>query len=139
MNTTCPFCNTTHARANLIYSYSHWNLFVQSEEKRRETKQAAGFLASIRHIEQPTDLTSEEWVELKNSIKDASKRLCDEVGTTYTNQETVGFNQGYEAGQTVAHAHIHILPVAREDPEELKVRGGIGGAFEALREARLRK
>ena len=85
------------------------------------------------------EATTEEWSELKGIIADAAKRLCDETGATYTGQETVGFNQGKHAGQTVAHAHVHILPVADEDPEELKIRGGIGGAFEALHRERLEK
>lgn len=86
---------------------------------------------------QPTDTNLEEWAELRAIIKDASGRLCVAVGVTYVDQETIGFNQGGEAGQTVAHAHIHVLPVALQDPQELKVRGGIGGAFEALRRERL--
>ena len=139
MNDTCPFCNTSLARATLLNQYKYWNLFLQSDEKRAETKQSAGFLALTRHIAEPVDASAEEWLECVSIIKDASKRLCDEVSATYTGQETVGFNQGYQAGQTVAHAHIHILPVAEEDPEELKLRGGIGGAFEALRRERLEK
>jgi diadenosine tetraphosphate (Ap4A) HIT family hydrolase len=137
MNDTCPFCDHLQARATLLASYDHWYLFLQSDEKRAETKQAAGFLAAKQHVTEPTDLCSDEWLELKDIIKDAGRRLCRAAGVTYTNQETVGFNQGSEAGQTVAHAHVHILPVAQEDPGELKVRGGIGGAFEALRKERL--
>ena len=137
MNDDCPFCNVASARAELIGQYKYWNLFLQSEQKRRETKQAAGFLALKRHITEPVEVAVEEWVELKESVKNAAERLCRAAGVTHTNQETIGFNQGYEAGQTVSHAHIHILPVAAEDPAELKIRGGIGGAFEALRKERL--
>lgn len=137
MNHTCPFCYPEHARASLIHSYGYWNLFLQSAEKRRETKQAAGFLALQRHAPCPTDALPEEWTELKTVIKDASRRLCEVVGVMYMGQETIGFNQGVEAGQTIDHAHVHVLPVAEEDPVELKVRGGIGGAFEALRRERL--
>ncbi|MNH50484.1 hypothetical protein D3C85_1258340 [compost metagenome] len=139
MNKTCPICNIPLARARLINQYEYWNLFLQSNEKRGETKQAAGFLASKRHVAEPVDNTLDEWVELKAIMKDASARLCQEVNMTYAGQETVGFNQGYQAGQTVAHAHVHILPVANEDPEELKVRAGIGGAFAALKRERLGK
>ena len=139
MNEFCPFCDTSHAEAAVIHQYNYWTLFVQPERKRAKTKQAAGFLASKRHFGYPIEASLEEWTELKDIIKDASKRLCTIVGVTYSNQETVGFNQGLEAGQTVEHAHVHILPVASEDPEELKIRGGIGGAFEALRKERLQK
>lgn len=106
-------------------------------EKLENTKQAAGLMISRRHIENVSDVNDNEAVELLHVIKDASQKLCESVGVTYTNQESVGFNQGKEAGQTQFHAHVHILPVAEEDPEELKVRSGIGGAFEALRRERL--
>lgn len=94
-------------------------------------------MAPKSHTPLPTDLAEAEWAELREIITDASQRLCAAVGTTYAGQETVGFNQGAEAGQAVGHAHVHILPVSNEDPTALKKRGGIGGAFEALRRERL--
>lgn len=95
-------------------------------------------LVSKRHIECVSLASQEEAAELLSVVKDSAKRLCDATDTLYTDQETVGFNHGSEAGQTVMHAHVHILPVSESDPDELKVRGGIGGAFEALRRERLK-
>lgn len=94
-------------------------------------------LISKRHIENVSLASEREATELITVIKDSAKKLCEATNSIYTNQETVGFNQGNEAGQTVMHAHVHILPVSESDPSELKVRGGIGGAFEALRRERL--
>ena len=136
---TCPFCTIEGAESVVIHRYAYWALFLQPERKRLKTKHAAGFLASKRHFATPVEASLEEWAELKDIIKDASRRLCAETGAIYGGHETVGFNQGTDAGQTVAHAHVHILPVSSEDPEELKIRGGIGGAFEALRKERLKK
>jgi diadenosine tetraphosphate (Ap4A) HIT family hydrolase len=121
----------------ILDSYDYWWLILQPEAKREKTKLAAGMLIAKRHIEIVSHITSEEAAEVMHIIKPAAQSLCEAVGSTYTDQETVGFNQGSEAGQTVKHAHVHVLPVSIEDPVELKVRGGIGGAFEALRESRL--
>jgi len=120
-----------------IKEYENWWLVLQPEAKREKTKQAAGILVVKRHVEVPSLLNGDEAAELFGIYKDASETLCQSVGVTYTGQETVGFNEGAMAGQTVNHTHIHVLPVAEEDPEALKVRGGMGGAFEALRSARL--
>ena len=141
---TCIFCISDQATpisddpANrVIKAYKHWWLVLQPEAKRQKTKQAAGMLIAKRHVEVPSKLNAQEAAELFAIYKDASQALCEHVGVTYTGQETVGFNEGAMAGQTIHHAHIHVLPVAQEDPEALKVRGGMGGAFEALRSERL--
>ncbi|MFZ1248777.1 MAG: HIT domain-containing protein [Candidatus Saccharimonadales bacterium] len=134
----CPFCNFALLEAAFVHEYNHWNLFLQSADKRRKTKGAAGFLATKEHVETPEITTNESWLEVKGIIRDASERLCLAAGMTYRGAETVGFNQGKDAGQTVNHAHIHILPATEEDPVELRCRGGIGGAFEELRRNRLK-
>jgi len=142
--TNCAFCfdqNTQSSSgvepARVIKEYSHWWLLLQREDKLQTTKQAAGLLVAKNHIVNVTDVDDDAKIELLTVVKESARLLCEKVGTTYTNQETVGFNQGAEAGQTMMHAHVHILPVSAEDPAELKVRAGIGGAFEALREQRL--
>ena len=137
MNNTCPFCDISKATSEKIHSYEFWNLFLQGEEKRSSTRQAAGFIALKRHETAVVDITDDEWAEVRWITEDAPLRLCERVGLTYANQEIVGFNKGKDAGQTVQHAHIHILPIAEEDPTELKGRVGIGAAFEALHRERL--
>lgn len=134
--TSCPFCNLEIAESQKIHEYMYWNLFLQSHEKRQRTKEAAGFLATKDHVEKPELVSDESWLELKKVIPDATRRLCAAAGMAYRGSETVGFNQGEDAGQTVKHAHVHILPSTDEDPTELRTRGGIGGAFEALRKSR---
>jgi diadenosine tetraphosphate (Ap4A) HIT family hydrolase len=120
-----------------IKEYSNWWLFLQRVDKLKSTKQAAGLLISKEHLSNVTDVNEGAKSELLLVVKDAAKLLCAKVGSTYTGQESVGFNQGAEAGQTVMHAHVHLLPVSEEDPPQLKVRSGIGGAFEALRRERV--
>ena len=138
MNDACPFCDISKATAEMFYSYEFWNLFLQNKEKRQGTRQAAGFLALKRHEPATTDTTHKEWDEVREIIKDAAGRLCERVGVNYADQEVVGFNCGRDAGQTVQHAHIHILPIAEEDPAELKGRAGMGAAFEALHRERMK-
>lgn len=142
----CVFCIDPMKKCSIgvepqriIKEYTNWWLLQQRADKLQSTKQAAGLLVSKKHVEQVSDVSEEAAAELLKVTKEAARLLCEKAETTYTNQETVGFNQGAEAGQTVMHAHIHILPVSLEDPGELKIRAGIGGAFEALREKRLGK
>lgn len=142
--TNCVFCiNPTTksfdqiSESRFIKEYENWWLFLQREDKLLTTKQAAGLLIAKNHVAEVTKLNDSAKLELLSIIKESASLLCDKVGSTYTNQESVGFNQGTEAGQTVMHAHVHVLPVSVEDPYEMKQRSGIGGAFEALRRERL--
>lgn len=143
--TNCIFCIDSESnrfkeisQERFIKECSNWRLLLQRDDKLISTKQAAGLLIAKRHETNVTDLEDGAKIELLSIIKESARLLCDKVGTTYTDQESVGFNQGLEAGQTIMHAHVHILPVSEEDPSELKLRAGIGGAFEALRKERLR-
>ncbi len=86
-----------------------------------------------------TEATPEEFGEIIAISDDASGTLCAAVGTTYTGQFRGGFSEGSEAGQSVPHAHYHLLPVSLEDPPEMKIGAGIGGAFGALRTLRMEK
>ena len=121
----------------ILNAYEHWFLIIQSEPKRRDTGEAAGLLVSRRHMAAASEASAEEFGEIPGILHDASTRLCEAAGTVYTGQTRLGFNEGADAGQTVMHAHLHLLPVSESDPAPLKIRGGIGGAFEALRTARL--
>lgn len=142
--TDCIFCIDSKTNCSIgidkdrvIKEYRNWWLVLQREDKLINTKQAAGLLISKLHVSSVSDIKSVAVQELVSIIKESAELLCKKVGSTYAGQETVGFNQGRDAGQTIMHAHVHILPVSVEDPAELKIRAGIGGAFEALREKRL--
>jgi diadenosine tetraphosphate (Ap4A) HIT family hydrolase len=142
----CAFCiSDPHAGSEgveserILKTYDHWYLIIQAEPKRRATIEAAGLLVSRRHLTGASKASAEEFGEIPAILHDASARLCEAAGTVYTGQTRLGFNEGADAGQTVMHAHLHLLPVSESDPAPLKIRGGIGGAFEALRTARLGK
>lgn len=122
----CPFCNLSLVEATKIYSYEHWNLFLQAEDKRRKTKGAAGFVATKEHEACPIRISNEAWLELKSILDDATESLCKYAGFNYVGSVTVGYNYGQYAGQIVEHTHVHILPSVEEAPVELRYRGGMG-------------
>ncbi len=134
----CPFCNLDKSISKLIYEYDSWRLFLHAGEKRERLRLAAGFLATKEHEPNLSKLSKDVWAELQVIYKDAAQRLCNVAEVTYIGQETVGFNQGAESGQTINHAHVHIFPMASEDSAELKQRGGMSGAFEALYRERVK-
>lgn len=138
---SCIFCfdslegNEAVESERVLKGYEYWWLVQQPEAVRRRTIQAAGMLVAKRHIQVVSQALPEEFAEVVEVMHDAGLTLCQAVDTQYSGQTRLGFNEGARAGQTVSHAHIHVLPVSESDPEW--DRPGIMGAFEALHSARM--
>ena len=78
-----------------------------------------------RHIETYFDLNPEELYELPNIIKEHRNRIIklDESVTAFN----IGINSGEDAGQTVMHCHVHLIPRRKGDVKN--PRGGIRGVI----------
>ena len=59
------------------------------------------------HVESVFDLSTDDQVALWQLVVKARQRLVDDLAPDGFN---IGVNDGQAAGQTVAHAHIHIIP-----------------------------
>jgi len=66
------------------------------------------------------DLNTDEYHQCLDLVKNLSSFLATEFKTTAFN---IGINNGIEAGQTIAHAHIHIIPRYKDDVKD--PRGGV--------------
>ena len=73
-----------------------------------------------RHESNLFALAPEEQADLWALVRTVRNRLAEEL---HTDDFTVGANVGVAAGQTVLHAHIHVIPrFAGDVPDP---RGGI--------------
>lgn len=108
-----------------------------------------------RHIENFSDLNQEEWIDLHNTIvtsqneltkinlqaryksilqkkiSDLSIQYCTDVLNSIDRQGfaptayNIGVNDGIDAGRTIHHLHIHLIPRFKNDTDN--PRGGIRG------------
>ena len=78
-----------------------------------------------RHIETYFDLNPEELYELSDIIKEHRNRIIklDESVTAFN----IGINSGEDAGQTVMHCHVHLIPRRKGDVKN--PRGGVRGVI----------
>lgn len=60
-----------------------------------------------RHVESLFDLALAEQLAVWELVAEVRERLARERGA---DGFTVGINDGLAAGQTIAHAHVHIIP-----------------------------
>lgn len=74
------------------------------------------------HVARSEDLDQEDWDALFALVREAAIEVAEDEGVAGVN---VGFNSGEAAGQTVFHAHVHVIPRRLGDVED--PRGGIRG------------
>jgi diadenosine tetraphosphate (Ap4A) HIT family hydrolase len=114
MTTACPFCN-----------YDPERIWLQNEvgiailDAFRVTD---GHVLVIprKHVECLFDLTLAEQAALWRFVGEVRGYLSQEL---QPNGFNIGLNDGKAAGQTVMHAHIHIIPRRFDDDPD--PRGGI--------------
>lgn len=79
---------------------------------------------SRRHIAAIFDLTATEIGDILELIRSARERIdCTLQPTGYN----IGANVGRDAGQTVMHVHIHVIPRYRGDSDD--PTGGVRGVI----------
>jgi diadenosine tetraphosphate (Ap4A) HIT family hydrolase len=111
---TCPLCDVGEDR--IIVAHQHAiavaDLFPI----------ATGHTLVIprRHVTRIFDLDRSEYTELWNFVFDVRRVVAERFRPAAFN---IGVNDGKAAGQTIEHAHIHIIP--RYDRDVDDPRGGI--------------
>ena len=116
----CFFCNK--AKKESVYSSNF--TFVVRDNKFPVTKHHT-LIATHRHVADFFDLNDEELNDLSNVLKKQRKLLLnlDKEITGFN----VGVNAGVDAGQSIMHCHIHLIPRRKGDMENPK--GGVRGVI----------
>ena len=65
------------------------------------------------HVETPFDLSDLEWIDTKKMITTLKEHLDKKYKPDGYN---LGWNVGRVAGQTVPHAHLHVIPRYNDEP-----------------------
>jgi diadenosine tetraphosphate (Ap4A) HIT family hydrolase len=92
----CPLCQPV--LAPLIQEGTFWRLVLNWNQDRL----GQVFLALRRHIELPTEVTIEEWNELREMLRDAIARERAAFSPDHFNVMFLG--------NEVRHLHLHIFP-----------------------------
>ena len=65
------------------------------------------------YVETPFDLSEQEWMDTKKMLDIIKSHLDEKFNPDGYN---LGWNVGKTAGQTVSHAHFHIIPRFKDEP-----------------------
>ncbi|WP_052726362.1 HIT family protein [Devosia epidermidihirudinis] len=74
----------------------------------------AGMIVPRRHSETPFEFTPDEWAAFGKILVAAKQYFADRAPDGFT----LGWNVGAVAGQHVFHAHLHITPRFKGEPNE---------------------
>jgi ATP adenylyltransferase len=108
----CPFCQIT----NQIITE---NPLVLSFYDGYPTSPGHALVVPKRHVETYFDCTPEEKAALWEMVETVGRILWERKPDGFN----IGFNVGKAAGQTVFHAHIHVIP--RYDGDVPNPKGGV--------------
>ena len=116
----CIFCSKTNCK--VISSSKHF--FIIRDTSYPVTKHHT-LIITNRHIDDFFDLTEDEMSDLDKVLKKQKKELknLDKDISAFN----VGVNIGKDAGQSIMHCHIHLIPRRKGDVED--PRGGVRGVI----------
>ena len=117
---SCIFCNKSNCK--IIEEKKFF--FIIRDTSYPVTKHHT-LIISNRHVDDYFQLTHEELNELNQILKDQKEelKLLDATISGYN----VGVNIGKDAGQSIMHCHIHLIPRRKGDVDDPK--GGVRGVI----------
>ena len=114
MKTDCPFCTLPPER--IIIS----NDLAVAIKDGFPISEGHTLIIPKRHVASFFDITHEERLAMLDLLDKAKHDLTSQLKPPSFN---IGINDGKEAGQTVPHLHIHLIP--RYDGDQDDPRGGV--------------
>ncbi|QPC48332.1 HIT family protein [Mangrovibacillus cuniculi] len=106
----CPFCKLELIKQQRVVLENEHCRFLQMPQ---EILAGSGVIVPKEHRETLFDLTKEEWdatYDLLGQVKEILDSDCAPDGYT------VGWNCYPVGGQSIMHAHLHILPRFKDEP-----------------------
>ena len=116
----CIFCNKTNYK---VISRTK-NFFIIRDTSYPVTRHHT-LIITNRHVADFFDLTKNEMDDLDKILKNQKKELkkLDKKISGFN----IGVNIGKDAGQSIMHCHIHLIPRRKGDVED--PRGGVRGVI----------
>ena len=116
----CIFCNKTNCKVISSTKY----FFIIRDTTYPVTKYHT-LIITNRQLDDFFDLTKDEMNDLNEILKEQKKELkkLDKEISAFN----VGINIGKDAGQSIMHCHVHLIPRRKGDVED--PRGGVRGVI----------
>ena len=115
----CIFCNLEPSRIE------DRNEFFLAIRDLYPVTEGHTLIIPSRHVESFFELSKDEEIAMLDMLNSQKEELS-QLDSTITGFN-VGINDGEDAGQTIMHCHIHLIPRRKGDMES--PRGGVRGVI----------
>ncbi|WHX39914.1 HIT family protein [Mesobacillus sp. AQ2] len=109
---TCPYCNI-HADEEQNVVFENETCYFIQKESEQQILQGSGLIIPKQHKQNVFELSDQEWMDSRELLAAAKERL----DTKYSpDGYSVGWNTGRAGGQSIFHAHLHVIPRFKDEP-----------------------
>lgn len=112
MQKDCPYCNVFADEEQQVVFENESCYFIQKESEQR-VLQGSGLIIPKRHKRDVFELSEKEWTDTRDLLQRA-KELLDQQYSP--DGYSVGWNTGEAGGQSIFHAHLHVIPRFKDEP-----------------------
>ncbi|WP_430788078.1 HIT family protein [Virgibacillus flavescens] len=111
-NQTCPLCSPLQQSDQKIILENDSCYYIQKTIEQ-EILEGSGLIIPKNHVQTVFDLSESEWNDTRDLLLEAKKVL----DVTYKpDGYSVGWNTGKVGGQSIPHAHLHVIPRFKDEP-----------------------
>lgn len=108
----CPYCNLlADPEQQIIYENATCAYIQKSSEQT--VLEGSGLIVPKRHAVDVFSLTAQEWCDTQELLMKAKDYLEERYGH---DGYSVGWNTGETGGQSIPHAHLHVIPRFADEP-----------------------
>lgn len=109
MTAACRFCEESGYLDEAVVARNRHALLVRFDDPVLESWL---MILPVRHVETPFELSPEEWAATRELLAEARTVIDRDGAEGYT----IGWNVGVVAGQTIPHAHLHVIGRYADEP-----------------------
>ncbi|MBT2683885.1 HIT family protein [Bacillus sp. ISL-37] len=108
----CPYCNVNADEEQQISLENETCYFIQKESEQ-QVLQGSGLIIPKLHKQDVFELSDQEWKDSRDLLLGAKKILGQKFAP---DGYSVGWNTGRAGGQSIFHAHLHVIPRFKDEP-----------------------
>lgn len=109
----CEFCELGRQRRADLFIDGGLVFFAAPPFGATDVLPGRGVICPYAHRANPFDLSPQEWSAVQQTMVEAKRVLDERLRPDGYNLIS---NVGADAGQTVAHAHLHLIPRFHDEP-----------------------